>query len=94
MLALRAAIGRKALAGDGETIGQVRGKDAGIAEPLSRGLAGEAVEVDAKPGGIERHEALGEQRADRPGQHVAGPAARKGGVLEGRDRDLALRRRR
>ena len=82
--------GREALARDRETVGQVRGQDAGVAESLAGGVAGQAVQVDAEPGRIERGESLGEERADRPGQDVAGPAAREGRVLERCDGDLAI----
>ena len=51
-LAGRLALGdrREPLAGDREAVGQVRGEDAGIAQPLPRRIAGQAVEVDARAG--------------------------------------------
>ncbi len=58
------------------------------------GLAGQAVEVDPEAGGGERLEALGEQRADRAGQDVAGAAGREGRVLERGDGDRRRRARR
>src|SRR3954452_2353285 len=74
------------LAGHGEAVGQVRGEEAGIAEPLADSVARQAVDVDAEPRGGERVEALGEQRPDRARQHVTGPTAGESGVLEGGDR--------
>ena len=56
---------REALAGERETLGQVRGEHAGIAEPLARSLSGKSVEVDAQSGRGERVEPLREQRTDR-----------------------------
>ena len=50
------------------------------------------MQVDPETRRGERVETLGEQRADRAGQHVAGPARRQRRVLEWSDRDLAVRR--
>ena len=90
----RSAIAGEALACHREAVGQVRGEQPGIAEPLAAGVAGQAVEVDTEASGVERRETLGEQRADRPGQHVAGPAGGEGRVLERCDRPRARPARR
>ena len=72
--------------------GRSEARRPGVAEPLADRVAGQAVEVDPEPGGVVRREVLGEERADRPGEDVARPAAREGRVLERRDRHPAVGR--
>ena len=49
------------------------------------------MEVHPEPGGVVRCEVLGEERADRSGEDIAGPAAGQRRVLERRDGDAAIR---
>ena len=86
-------IAAEALAGDGQAVGQVRCQHAGIAQSLSRGVAGETVEIDTESRGRERREALCQQRADGAREDIACPAAGQGRILERCDRHLAVRRR-
>ena len=64
--------GGQALARQRDPVGQVGREEARVAEALADLVARQPVQVHPEPGGGVRVEALGEQRADRPGEHVAG----------------------
>ena len=48
------------------------------------------MEVDAEARGVECRRALGQQRPDQPGKHVAAPGRRENGVGEGCHRDSSV----
>ena len=90
----RSAIAASRLRTIGTASGRSLARRPGVADPLADELAGLAVEVDAQPRRVVRGETLGEQRPDRPGQHVARAAGGHRRVLERRDHRPSRRGRR
>ena len=77
--------GRQALAGDGQSVGQVRGEQPGIAEPFANAITRGAVQVDPQSSRVVGGQTLGQECPDRPGQDVAGTAGRKRRIFEWRN---------